>query len=85
MERTIRCLEAEIRNVNRFMSVFFRCSRIVRVSRYGDDPNGGAFGYLWRTDAVNELLTTALDYTVDPNVERFRWFVQWRGSAFCLS
>lgn len=84
LERTVRCLEREVENVNRFMKAFFRCARIVPVSQYGEDPQGGSFGYVWN-DGVEQLLTTALDYTVDPAVEPFSYFVLWRASTFCTT
>jgi hypothetical protein len=86
LEDSIRCLEDEIVNVNRFMRSFFRCTRITEVTRYGDDPRGGTFGYLWDNgDGTPVFLTTALNYTIDPTTDPFNYFMLWQDTEFCLS
>jgi hypothetical protein len=86
LEESVRCLEDELRNVNRFMKVFFRCARILEVTRYGEDPEGGTFGYVWDNgDGSPVFLKTALDFTIDPTTEPFNYFMLWQDSEFCLS
>jgi hypothetical protein len=84
LEDSIRCLEDEVINVNRFMKAFFRCTRIVEVTRYGSV--NGTSGYEF-VDAGTDVarLRTALDFTADPTTEPFRYFMLWQDSNFCLS
>jgi hypothetical protein len=85
LEDTIRCLEREIINVNKFMRFFFRCTRITEVTRYGQDPRGGTFGYLWDSgDGTPVFLTTALNYTIDPTTDPFNYFMLWRDTEQCV-
>jgi hypothetical protein len=85
LEDTIRCLEDELVNVNRFMKVFFRCARIVEITQYGENPAGGTHGYVYGFPDGTAFLTTALDFTFDPTVESFVFMMLWRDSTFCLT
>jgi len=39
------------------------CMVLQGMTSYGEDPNGGTFGYVWRDDVfAEEFLTTSLDY-----------------------
>ena len=85
LEDSVRCLEREIINVNKFMRYFFRCTRITQVTRYGEDPRGGTFGYLWDNGDGTFLLTTALNYTIDPTTDPFNYFMLWQDAEPCVS
>jgi hypothetical protein len=86
LEETVRCLEDELRDFNRVMKGFFRCVRIEEVTRYGSDPLGGTFGYVWDNgDGSPVILRTALDFTVDPTTEPFNFFMIWQGTEVCSS
>lgn len=84
LENSVRCLEDEVININRFMKAFFRCTRIVEVTRYGSVD--GTSGYQF-VDAGASLprLRTALDFTADPTTDPFQYFMLWQDSNFCLS
>lgn len=84
LEDSIRCLEDEVININRFMRAFFRCARIVEVSRYGSIEGTSGYEFVDAGASVPRL-TTALDYTVDPTTEPFRYFMLWQDTNFCLS
>lgn len=84
LEDTIRCLEDEVININRFMKVFFRCARIIEVTQYGSLDN--TFGYeFFNPGDPTPILTTALDFTADPANESFNFFMLWQNTNFCLS
>jgi hypothetical protein len=84
LEGSIRCLEDELINVNRFMRAFFRCARIVEVSQYGSVDGTSGYEFV-DADANVPRLTTALDFTVDPTTEPFRYFMLWQDTDVCLS
>lgn len=84
LEDTIRCLEDEVININRFMKVFFRCARIIEVTRNGSVD--GTSGYEFVEAGANApILRPALDFTADPATEPFRYFMLWQDTTFCLS
>lgn len=84
LEDSIRCLEDEVINVNRFMKAFFRCTRIVEVTRYGSVDGTSGYEFVDAGTSVARL-RTALDFTADPTTEPFRYFMLWQDSNFCLS
>jgi hypothetical protein len=84
LEDSIRCLEDEVINVNRFMKAFFRCTRIVEVTRYGSVDGTSGYEFVDAGTGVARL-RTALDFTADPTTEPFRYFMLWQDSNFCLS
>jgi hypothetical protein len=84
LEDSIRCLEAEIINVNKFMKFFLRCGQVATITQYGENPLGGASGYLFDNgDGAGPFLTTALDVTLEG--DPFSFFVLWRNSTTCFS
>jgi hypothetical protein len=84
LEDTVRCLEAEVINVNRFMKAFFRCTRIEEVTRYGSVDGSSGYEFVDANTSAPRL-RTALDFTGDPTTESFRYFMLWQDSKFCLS
>lgn len=84
LEDTVRCLEDEVINVNRFMKIFFRCARITEVTRYGAIDGTSGYEFV-DAGATAPILKPALDFTVDTTTEPFRYFMFWRDSTFCLS
>lgn len=83
LEDTIRCLEDEIINVNKFMKFFFRCAQVATITQYGEDPLGGTSGYLFDNgDGTGTFLTTALDVTIEG--DPFTLFTLWRNSPTCF-
>jgi hypothetical protein len=85
LEDSVRCLEREIVNVNRFMRYFFSCTRISEVTQYGEAPRGGTFGYVWDNgDDTPTFLTTALNYTIDPATDPFKYFMLWQNNERCV-
>jgi hypothetical protein len=68
---SLKCLKSELVKVQKVLN----CLRTVGVSSYGENPNGGTFGYVWRdpTATPTEFLSTALDY--DSKNADYRFYV----------
>ncbi len=79
---TIKCLNAELTRLTKFVNGFYKCIRWVPVTRYGEDPLGGNFGYVWR-DGTSEFNTTALDITVDESQDSYLKFLTLRETPKC--
>jgi hypothetical protein len=64
--RTIQCLNRRVnRLTNRVgnLQSFVNCLGAVGMTSFGEDPNGGTYGFVWRDDVEpDEFLTTALDF-----------------------
>lgn len=66
-QASLKCLKSELVKVQKALN----CLRTVGVSSYGENPNGGTFGYVWRdpTATPTEFLSTALDYDNSKNAD----------------
>jgi hypothetical protein len=68
--QTLRCINVPLNklktaanNAQAHVNALDDCLGIQGMTSYGEDPNGGTFGYVWRDDTVpEEFLTTSLDY-----------------------
>lgn len=84
LEDTIRCLEDEVININRFMKAFFRCARILEITQYGSTDGTSGYEFV-NPGATTPILTTAIDFTFDPTTEPFNFVMLWQNTSFCLS
>lgn len=64
--QTLRCINRRLATLTRQVGnlrSFVSCLGAVGMSSYGEDPNGGTYGFVWRDDTVpEEYLSTALDF-----------------------
>lgn len=55
-------LKTAVNNAQAHVNALDACLGIQGMTSYGEDPNGGSFGFVWRDDTVpEEFLTTSLD------------------------
>lgn len=76
VNRRLNTLKSAVNGVRADFNALNACLLIQGMSSYGEDPNGGTYGYVWRDDdLVDEFLTTGLDFddTDTPHV----WTVVW--------
>jgi hypothetical protein len=81
--RTLRCLnkrlnllKAAVNKATAHVNALDSCLGIQGMTSYGEDPNGGNFGYVWRDNTVpTEFLTTGLDYDTFDQADV--WTVVW--------
>ena len=69
------------RFVNDFVDSWNDCIRINPLTRYGFLD--GSEGYVYELPDGTTIKITAIDYTVDPVTEPFRYFMSWRTAAAC--
>jgi hypothetical protein len=75
----------ELTQLNKFVTKFFNCTSYAFVTRYGEDPLGGTFGYVWQNPDTSQFLTTALDFVVDPTTEPFLNFYFVKQTDACIA
>ena len=80
LTRTIECINNKLDKLDTLSRRFFQCATLQRITQYG--ASDGTFGYSFTGNGGGTpFLTTALDFTENPQTDLWDWAVLWKKSC----